>query len=132
MARTPESLVRHELVGLSVRVTAADNDDLVGLTGEVVAETTQMLGIETDSGRPADRPQASGADGDRVSHVPKDGTTFAFTLPGEADSASTRAGSSAHRVERDPRTEEDVSVEGRRLVARPARRTENTGAHTWR
>lgn len=110
MARTPESLVRHELVGLSVRVTAADNDDLVGLTGEVVAETTQMLGIETDSGRPADRPQASGADGDRVSHVPKDGTTFTFVLP----------------------SGEEVDVEGRRLVGRPARRTENTGAHTWR
>ena len=97
MPVTPESLVRHELVGLAVSVTAADNADLVGIDGKVVAETTQTLGVERD-------------DSDRVVHVPKDGTTFTFTLP----------------------SGEDVAVEGRRLNGRPARRTENTGDSKWR
>jgi len=108
MPVTPASLVRHELVGLAVSVDAAANPDLLGIQGEVVLETTKTLGIarEGDSGAvDGDRDT-----GERVSHVPKDGTTFVFTLP----------------------SGEDVEVEGRRLVGRPARRTENTGAHTWR
>jgi ribonuclease P protein subunit POP4 len=51
---------------------------------------------------------------DRVWQVPKEGTTFTFDVP-------TDSGSVAR-----------VSVEGSRLVARPARRTENTGDSTWR
>ncbi|PSP27412.1 ribonuclease P [Halobacteriales archaeon QH_2_65_14] len=66
MAVTPETLTRHELVGLDVRVASASNPDLVGLEGEVVMETTRTLGIET---------------GGRVSHVPKDSATFEWTLP---------------------------------------------------
>jgi len=97
MPVTPASLVRHELVGLEVSVAAASNPDLLDIDGEVVLETTKTVGIQTDSS-------------DRVSHVPKDGTTFTFVLP----------------------SGEEVDVEGRRLVGRPARRTENTGAHTWR
>jgi ribonuclease P protein subunit POP4 len=102
MPVTPASLVRHELVGLAVSVDAADNPDLLGIQGEVVLETTNTVGVAVDD----DRDDA----GERVSHVPKDGTTFAFELP----------------------SGEVVEVEGRRLVGRPARRTENTGAHTWR
>ena len=95
MPLTPETLPRHELVGLDVEVVAASNPDVVGISGRVVGETTQTLAIE-------------GAD--RVWHVPKDSATFAFTL--EADTV--------------------VRVEGERLVARPARRTENTGDSQWR
>jgi len=110
MPVTPASLVRHELVGLEVSVVAASNPDLLEAQGEVVLETTNTVGItRTDAG--TESAAGDDADGsDRVSHVPKDGTTFAFTLP----------------------SGELVEVEGRRLVGRPARRTENTGAHTWR
>ena len=94
MPLTPETLPRHELVGLDCEVVAASNPDAIGISGTVVMETTQMLTIE-------------GAD--RVWHVPKDSATFAFALPTET-----------------------VLVEGDRLVARPARRTENTGDSLWR
>jgi len=117
---TPETLPRHELVGLSVSVTDADNADLVGIEGEGVTETTKTLGIERDRRAGASaRHEAGGSDetgSTRVSHVPKAGTTFEFDL-GEA------LGASGTRV---------VAVEGRRLVARSARRTENTGDSKWR
>ena len=100
MALTPETLPRHELVGLDVEVVSASNPDLVGTAGEVIKETTQTLGIEHE--------QTSGAS--RVATVPKDGATFAFALP-------------------DGTT---VTVEGGRIVARPARRTEQTGDSQWR
>jgi len=100
MPLTPDTLPRHELVGLAARVSEASNADLVGIEGTVVTETTRTLEIE-------------GAG--RVWQVPKQGTTFTFDLPGSnGESGSV------------------VSVEGRRLVARPARRTENTGDSIWR
>jgi len=94
MPLTPETLPRHELVGLDCEVVAASNPDAVGICGTVVMETTQMLTIE-------------GAD--RVWHVPKDSATFSFAVDGQR-----------------------VRVDGDRLVARPARRTENTGDSLWR
>ncbi|WP_336337122.1 ribonuclease P protein component 1 [Haloarcula brevis] len=94
MPLTPETLPRHELVGLDCEVVAASNPDAVGISGTVVMETTQMLTVE-------------GAD--RVWHVPKDGATFSFAVSGQR-----------------------VRVDGDRLVARPARRTENTGDSLWR
>jgi len=94
MPLTPATLTRHELIGLPVRVAAASNPDLVGIEGEVVMETTQMLSV----GR-----------GERVWQVPKADATFAFDIDGET-----------------------VTVEGDRLVARPARRTERTGDSKWR
>ena len=66
MALTAETLVRHELVGLDVRVVSASNPDVIGVSGEVVTETTRTLGIETDG---------------QVSHVPKESATFEWTLP---------------------------------------------------
>jgi len=95
MAATPETLLRHELVGLSVRVVSATNPDLVGIDGDVVTETTRTLGIETDG---------------RVMHVPKDSATFEWDLP----------------------SGEVVRTAGEKLVARPARRTEQTGDSQWR
>ena len=93
---TPGTILAHELVGLRVRVVEADNDDLVGLAGRVVEETTNTLRIE---GRDA-----------RVRTAPKAGATFEFALAGGAY----------------------VTVDGRRLVARPARRTKDaTGGKTW-
>ena len=94
MAITPETLARHELVGLPVRVVAADNPDLVGVAGDVVDETTNTLRVEA---------------GGRTRVVPKAGATLEFELP-------------------DGR---HATVEGARLVARPARRTETTGGSPW-
>ncbi|MDG5775727.1 ribonuclease P protein component 1 [Haloarculaceae archaeon H-GB2-1] len=94
MPLTPETLPRHELIGLDVTVAAASNPDVIGIEGKVVTETTRTLGIE-------------GAD--RVWHVPKDDATFEFALPSGV-----------------------VTVDGSRLVARPARRTEQTGDSKWR
>jgi len=101
MPLTPETLSRHELVGLDARVRAGSNPDLLGIEGTVVAETTNTLGI-------GGADPSAGAN--RVATVPKAGTTFEFTLA----------------------SGEHVTVEGRRLVARPARRTEKSGDSKWR
>ncbi len=110
---TPETLPRHELVGLDVEVVSASNPDLVGLAGEVTTETTKTLGIErAESGGDIDDPDSetptTGAS--RVATVPKADATFAFALP-------------------DGTT---VTVAGERILARPARRTEQTGDSQWR
>ncbi|WP_436911780.1 ribonuclease P protein component 1 [Halosimplex marinum] len=116
MPLTPETLARHELVGLAARVRAGDNPDLLGIEGRVVAETTNTLGIEREGGESSDRADSGSAErADRVATVPKAGTTFEFALP-----AGDTAGG------------ERVTVEGRRLVARPARRTEQSGDSKWR
>jgi len=119
MAVTPETLTRHELVGLAARVRAGDNPDLLDIEGCVVAETTNTLGIEREDGESSERSESGSARGaDRVATVPKAGTTFEFTLPAGAGDA--------------PDAGEVVTVEGRRLVARPARRTEKSGDSKWR
>ncbi|WP_136716383.1 ribonuclease P protein component 1 [Halorientalis salina] len=71
MPLTPETLPRHELIGLPVRVAAASNPDLVGIAGEVVMETTRTLSIEGS---------VSGTE--RVLQVPKADATFEFDIPG--------------------------------------------------
>jgi ribonuclease P protein subunit POP4 len=110
MPLTPETLPRHELAGLRVRVAAADNPDLVGIEGTVVAETTQTLTVE-EEGEGSDRARRQHQrQRQRQRQVPKAGTTFEFELPG-----------GDHAV-----------VEGDRLVARPARRTEHRGDSQWR
>ncbi len=63
---TAETLTRHELVGLELTVVAASNPELLGLSGEVVMETTRTLGIESEG---------------RVLQVPKADATFEWTLP---------------------------------------------------
>ena len=87
MPVTPKTLPRHELVGLPVEVRSATNPDLVGIRGECVTETTQMLGIES---------------GDRVRQVPKAGADFLWTLP--SGDVVTTAGS--RLVARPPRRTE--------------------------
>ena len=47
---TPHNLVRHELVGLEVRVVKSTNPFQEGLSGRVVDETRNMLTIETKAG----------------------------------------------------------------------------------
>ena len=84
--------------------------ELVGLDVEVVeAANPDLVGV---AGRVVDETTNTlRVEGDgRVRTVPKAGTTFAFAL---ADG-------------------DRVVVDGGRLVARPARRTERTGGSTWR
>jgi ribonuclease P protein subunit POP4 len=105
---TPETLVRHELAALEVAVADSPNPDLVGLSGRVVDETMRTLLVATGEG---------------VKRVPKADATFRFTVGGsEAARASDATGA-------DPRV--DVLVDGERLVARPARRTETNGGSLW-
>jgi len=84
---TPETLTRHELVGLSAEVVDATNPDLVGVGGEVVGETTDTLDIERDG---------------RLRQVPKAAATFAVDLPaGRVRVAGERlVGRPAERSER--------------------------------
>jgi ribonuclease P protein subunit POP4 len=47
---TPENLVRHELIGLRVRILESSNKTNLGLTGKVVDETRNMIVIEKPDG----------------------------------------------------------------------------------
>ena len=66
MPITPYNLVRHELIGLKVKVEQSSNKPQKGLTGKVVDETFKMLKIETKKGEKS---------------IPKDIAIFIFTLP---------------------------------------------------
>ena len=156
MPLTPETLTRHELNGLSVRVVDAPNSDLVGIEGRVVAETQGTLSVASDA---------------RVRQVPKSGSTFEFALTDESaisgkemgtafkrgsETAGVRSGQSGAVSE--PRSEDRqnasdglseghsearrtssdggegaayVTVDGARLLSRPELRTENAGESRW-
>jgi ribonuclease P protein subunit POP4 len=63
---TPENIVRHELVGLDVKVVKSTNPSQLGLSGKVIDETRNMLSIETPNG---------------VRNLPKQDCIFSFLLP---------------------------------------------------
>jgi ribonuclease P protein subunit POP4 len=161
MALTPETLTRHELVGLHVQVVDAPNPDLVGIRGRVVRETMRTLFVErsaaTDDAAVVDGDRDAADDGEpRVWQVPKRGATLEFAIPSQpADepartdeaagdreapgTASERPADTAGRrgVAGQSRGREDVAyvtVDGDRLLSRPALRTEHAGAGdtTWR
>ena len=70
MMITPENLVRHELVGLPVKIVESTNPRNVGTEGRVVDETRNTIIIETEKGRKS---------------FVKEQCTFSFELPsGEA------------------------------------------------
>ncbi|TQQ81150.1 ribonuclease P protein component 1 [Halonotius terrestris] len=160
MPLTPETLTRHELIGVPIRVADAPNPDLVGISGRVVSETMQTFVVATDSGD---------------KRLPKRGTTFEVALDvptadqtaGDTDEAAAAgvadatAGSQARPVAGSPsELGEDtagvrprqswpsgcsanpfaggceggvyVTVDGHSLCARPAARTERTGDSKWR
>lgn len=49
--RTPENLVRHELIGLDVEVIESKNKKNIGIKGKVIDETKNMLVIERNDGK---------------------------------------------------------------------------------
>ncbi|MEM5804390.1 MAG: ribonuclease P protein component 1 [Candidatus Aenigmatarchaeota archaeon] len=63
---TPKNLVRHELIGLGVKVGRSTNASLAGTSGKVVDETKRMLAVKTQKG---------------VKKVAKRSAEFIFTLP---------------------------------------------------
>jgi len=130
MALTPETLLQHELVGLHARVVESTNPDAVGISGRVVSETMRTLTL---------------AEGERVWQLPKQGTTFEFALPrprtdeaADAEKASGTApklpSETASRTGQSDGCEDVayVTVDGARLLSRPALRTEKAGVSTWR
>ena len=132
MTLSPETLPRHELCGLRVRVASAPNPDLVGVTGRVVRETRNTLVVAA----------RAGADSRRV---PKVESVFEFEL-GPASLGTDEA--AARREPAGTRSDlteayaaagtgpAHVTVDGGRLLSRPARRTEDgpqpDGDELWR
>ena len=64
---TPQNLLRHELIGLRVRVTQAKDPTMRGVHGSVVDETKNTLSILASGG---------------TLIVPKNIAIFRFQLPG--------------------------------------------------
>jgi ribonuclease P protein subunit POP4 len=64
---TPQNIMRHELVGLEVKIIHSSNGDLEGIKGKVVNETKKTITIEDGEGN------------EKI--IPKGSTTFHFTLP---------------------------------------------------
>ena len=73
---SPETLTRHELVGLPVRVADADSDAHVGIAGRVLYETAHTLVVRTDSGD---------------KQVPKAGTIMEFAVTATATARTDEA-----------------------------------------
>lgn len=133
MPLTPETLVRHELTGLPVRVVESDDAGRVGLEGRVVLETTNTLRIEQTR------------DGStRVATVPKAGSTFEFAITDDAAGDAKSLGTASKLADTQPGSDDSpfdpdsagegvayVTVDGSRLCERPARRTETAGDSPW-
>jgi len=62
----PESLARHELIGLEVRVDTSSNSSQIGLKAQVVDETRNTFLLETKA---------------KVLRLAKRNTSLIFTLP---------------------------------------------------
>jgi ribonuclease P protein subunit POP4 len=84
--------------------------ELVGLRAEVVESTDPgLVGVAGEVVRETTKTLGIESGSGRVRQVPKAAATFRFTVD-----------------------DERVVVEGERLVARPAERTERRGDSTWR
>ena len=64
----PDDIIRHELIGLSAKISKATNNSLCGLKGIVIDESRNTITL---------------ADGKRRIVVPKDVATFRLTLKDE-------------------------------------------------
>ena len=66
MNLNPESLARHELIGLDVLVECSSDPGIVGLRAQVVDETRNTFLLETER---------------KVVRIPKKNTSLIFLLP---------------------------------------------------
>ncbi|NKE35561.1 ribonuclease P protein component 1 [Natronococcus sp. JC468] len=150
MALTPETLPRHELNGLPVRVVESDDASRVGLEGRVVVETTNTLSVEVCVPPEAERDRGGnaaecGEGASRVVMVPKSGSTFEFAITDDAADAAKASGTASKLADAKPEPKEVssagsdcagegvayVTVDGSRLLSQPARRTETNGDSPW-
>jgi ribonuclease P protein subunit POP4 len=67
MPITPKNLVRHELIGLEVKIEKSTDPTQKGLKGRIIDETYNTFKIETESGK------------EKV--IPKKNSVFVFSLP---------------------------------------------------
>ena len=161
MPLTPETLVRHELNGLYTEVVDSPNPDLVGVAGRVVVETMGTLHVD-DGARVRQVPKegttfefrlpTTTADADRADDAPTVPAGRSRTRTDEAAGVAKAPGTTSKPVSSpaQPATDAEstdeaeaaraeagegvayVTVDGTRLLSRPALRTENAGEPTWR
>lgn len=67
MTIVPQNILRHELIGLDVKIGKSTDPTQKGLKGKVIDETYNTLKIETNKGK------------ERT--IPKKNSLFIFTLP---------------------------------------------------
>ena len=67
MSITAKNLIRHELIGLKVKIEESTDPTQKGLKGKVIDETYNTIKIETAKGK------------EKV--IPKKNSVFIFTLP---------------------------------------------------
>ena len=150
---SPDTLVRHELVGLPVRVADAESDAHAGIAGRVLSETFGTLVVRTGSGDKrvpksgatfefavVDRPTArtdEAADDDEssgsTSQLGSDTTGVRPRQSGPSGSTSVVTGDDVGSASRRGECKDVVyaTVDGDRLRYRPAERTEQ-GVTQWR
>jgi ribonuclease P protein subunit POP4 len=63
---TPENLVKHELIGLKVKIFNCKNPQLKGFEGFIIDETKNTLSIQSEN---------------KIRIIPKDISIFHFFLP---------------------------------------------------
>ena len=147
MPLTPETLPRHELNGLPVRVVESDDESRVGLEGRVVVETTKTLSIEVcvppEAERWRDGESVERENGEsRVLTVPKSGSVFEFAITDDAADLAKGSGTTSKLADTKPDADAFstdcagegvayVTVDGSRLLSQPARRTETSGDSPW-
>ena len=67
MKVNPRNLVKHELIGLLVKVSGSTHKEFVGISGVIVDETARTVKVLSKDGK--------------IRAVPKDVCTFDITLP---------------------------------------------------
>ncbi|MEM5870066.1 MAG: ribonuclease P protein subunit [Candidatus Aenigmatarchaeota archaeon] len=67
MPITPKNLVRHELIGIEVKISKSTDPTQKGLKGKIIDETYNTFKIETEDGK------------EKI--IPKANSVFIFTLP---------------------------------------------------
>ncbi|SFR54032.1 ribonuclease P protein component 1 [Halogeometricum limi] len=159
MALTPETLTRHELNGLHVEVVDAPNPDLVGIAGRVVVETMQTLHVDVSDTSDGEtrvcqvpkqgstlqfeipsRDETPAQRTDEAADVEKASGTASKL---RSETAGGLEASQSGRLAEEPSAASRMSsgncegvayvtVDGARLLSRPALRTEKAGDTTWR
>ncbi len=62
---TSENVIKHEMIGIKVKILSSTNPQLVGLNGTIIDETKSMFTLKTDNG---------------IKMVAKEGNTWEFLL----------------------------------------------------